>query len=144
MRNLLTIGLIYAMTVLSGCVTSSTGQKTLDVERVARIAGAAAQIGSQAYLQKHPDQLASFVVAYEALGALDASGNYEPAAFAAALQNLPIKELQGPDGSVYVSVALVVWDELATQTATVDKTTWVKPVLKSVRAGLGRTLGRTP
>lgn len=127
----------------TGCTTIS-GSNQLDVARVANIAGLAAQMGSTAYLQKNPEARPYFVSAYNGLGALDHAGNYDPAAFAEALKLLPIKELSGPNGNLYVLAAVLIWDELAQRSINVDKTLWVAPVLKSVRLGIGRALGIAP
>lgn len=136
------IGFIAA-TSFTGCV-SVGGTNQLDVARMAHIAGAAAHLGSAAYLSKNPEARPYFVSAFNALGALDHSANYDPAAFAEALKLLPIRELSGPNGNLYVLAAIIVWDELAQRSINVDRTTWVKPTLIAVRLGIGRALGIAP
>lgn len=136
------VGFIAA-TSFTGCV-SVGGSNQLDVARVANIAGLAAQMGSTAYLQKNPEARPYFVASFNALGALDHAGEYDPAAFAEALSMLPIKELSGPNGNLYVLGAILIWDELAQQSVNVDKATWVAPVLRAVRLGIGRALGIAP
>ncbi|MDB6030227.1 MAG: hypothetical protein JWM16_565, partial [Verrucomicrobiales bacterium] len=84
-----------------GAVTNLT--RVPDVERIARVAGAAAELGSQAWLNEHPNDRRYFIVANEALKGLVNSANYDPAAFAQALQVLPMKELRGPQGSIYIT-----------------------------------------
>lgn len=127
----------------TGCTTIS-GSNQLDVARVAHIAGAAAHLGSAAYLSKNPEARPYFIASFNALGALDHAGEYDPAAFAEALSMLPIKELSGPNGNLYVLGAILIWDELAQQSVNVDKSTWVAPVLRAVRLGIGRALGIAP
>lgn len=137
------IGIGFTGASTTGCVSVS-GTNRLDVARVASIAGKAAQIGSMGRLQKHPEERPYFVSSYNALGALDHASNYDPAAFAEALKMLPIKELSGPDGNLYVLGAVFLWDELAQQSYALDRTLWVQPVLRAVRLGIGRALGIAP
>lgn len=136
------VGFIAA-TSFTGCV-SVGGTNQLDVARVSQIAGLAAQMGSTAYLQKNPEARPYFVVVYNSLGVLDANGNYDPVQFAEALRQLPVRELQGPNGSLYIIAAVFLWDELAQQSVSIDKQLWVAPVLRSVRSGIGRALGIAP
>lgn len=138
----LALGLATAgLLPLAGCKTAADGSRTVDSDRVSRIAGTAAQLGTTIYLAQHPEQRPSFAAAEQALTALADRQNYDPAAFSAALQGLPINELKGPNGSLYVSVALVVWDEVAAQATGVDKEELVKKTLVAVRDGLRRSLG---
>lgn len=130
-------------TLVTGCVTAPDGARTVDTQRVARLAGVAAEIGATAYLQKRPGDRLYFEAAANGLTALDATGDYDPAKFAAALQALPIRELRGPEGSLYVGLALVAWEELSAEAARLDKTDWVKPVLQRVQLGLERALAAT-
>lgn len=144
----LSVALLLAVSVattktFTGCTTVS-GSNQLDVARVANIAGLAAQMGSTAYLQKNPEARPYFVASFNALGALDHAGQYDPAAFAEALSMLPIKELSGPNGNLYVLGAILIWDELAQRSINVDRTLWVQPVLRAVRLGIGRALGIAP
>lgn len=138
------VGAIVTPVFMSINCATVNGTNQLDVARVANIAGLAAQMGSTAYLQKNPDDRSYFIAVYNGLGALDHAGNYDPAQFAAALQALPIKELSGPNGSLYVLAAIFLWDELAQQSYQLDSKLWVKPVLVAVRAGIGRALGIAP
>lgn len=100
-----------------GCKT--TGQDRLD--RAATIAGLAAFTGTSVYLAKNPKDRSYFEAARTAIKALIDSENFDPAALASALQKLPINELNGPNGSIYVSVAVVLWDSLAKDTISIDK-----------------------
>jgi hypothetical protein len=138
-----TWSVVMLAVMLVGCATGPNGQATVDVQRVARLAGVAAEVGATVYLQKHPGDRAYFQIAASALAALDASSDYDPAKFAAALQTLPIRELRGPEGSLYVGLAIVAWEELSAEAARLDKTVWVKPVLERVQLGLERALVAT-
>jgi hypothetical protein len=127
----------------AGCVTAPDGTRKLDVQRVANISGAAAELGAIAYLQKHPEGRIYFEAVVNGLAALDASGNYDPAAFARALQALPVKELKGPEGTLLVGAAIIAWDQLAAESARLDNSAWVKPVLLKVKDGLAKALVQT-
>ena len=124
----------------SGCVTTPGGQRALDVARVARIAGTAADFGAQVYLQQHPEAAPAFRLAENVLTSLIDAENWDPAAFASALRSLPVKELRSPEGALLASAAVLLWDELAAESRTLDKTQWVRPVMLSVRNGLRRAL----
>lgn len=123
---------------IAGCATG-TGKP--DIERVARLVGSATLIGTQAYLIGHPQARTAFVASRAALRTLQADGNYDPLAFAAAFQNLPISGLQGEYGALYISVALVAWDELRAEAIALDRPDWVKPVLDAAIVGFDRALG---
>lgn len=127
----------------SGCTTTSSGTRVVDVQRVARLAGVAADVGSRVYIQHHPADRALFVVTEAALADLDSRGDYDPVKFAAALQTLPIKALTGPDGSLLIGVALVAWDELSALSEPLTTKEWVQPVLQKVRDGLARAIAAT-
>lgn len=141
---IITVTFVVAVgTTITGCV-SVGGTNRIDVARVAAIAGAAAQMGTTASLNQDAKNRPYFEVVYNALGALDHAENYDPAQFAAALQTLPVRELRGPNGSLYIIAAVFLWDELAQQSYQLDNRVWVAPILKSVRAGIARALGITP
>jgi hypothetical protein len=139
----------------SGCVTRpvvTTGAdgssvtnlvKGPDIARISRLSGTAAQLGSLAWLSKNPNDRSYFATANEALKGLINSGNYDPAAFASALQGLPIKELKGSEGSLYISVAIVVWDEAIQSAQGLDRQELVAATLKAVQQGIQRTLDAT-
>jgi hypothetical protein len=114
-----------------------------DIARISRLSGTAAQLGSLAWLSKNPGDRAYFATANEALKGLINSGNYDPAAFASALQGLPIKELKGSEGSLYISVAIVVWDEAIQSAQGLDRQELVAATLKAVQQGIQRTLDAT-
>jgi hypothetical protein len=127
----------------SGCVTRPDGTKGPDIARISRLSGTAAQLGSLAWLSKNPNDRSYFATANEALKGLINSGNYDPAAFASALQGLPIKELKGSEGSLYISVAIVVWDEAIQSAQGLDRQELVAATLKAVQQGIQRTLDAT-
>jgi hypothetical protein len=136
---LLSLMLAASMTLGPGCATTSTEDGSA---RAARLAGVAANLGTTVYLSQNPAARPAFEQAYAALSALEANGNFDPAAFAEALSVLPIDELKGPEGQLYISVAIVLYEELKANSIAVNTPEWVKPVLSSVKAGLGRALGK--
>jgi hypothetical protein len=149
----LAIGLALALLV-PGCATrpvvTTTNGVTVtnlvqgpDIARISRLSGTAAQLGSLAWLTKNPNDRAYFATANEALKGLINSGNYDPAAFASALQGLPIKELKGSEGSLYISVAIVVWDEALQSAEGLNRQELVAATLKAVQSGIQRTLDAT-
>lgn len=141
----ITISCALLIACLSGCVTAPTGERVVDVARVARLSGVAAELGATMYLEKNPSARPYFEASLAAVAALDASGDYNPSRFADALKGLPVRELQGKEGSLYIGLAVVAWGELSVEAerANLDKAEWVRPVLKSVRLGLERALANT-
>jgi hypothetical protein len=107
---------------------------------VATLAGLAAQEGTKRRLAAHPEERPAFMAAQVALTRLVDQKNYDPAAFADALSKLPINELKGDTGSVYISAAVVVWDEIANEAEGVQKQEQVRLVATAVRDGIGRGL----
>lgn len=135
---------LFALATLSaylGCVTGPDGNEAPDVARIARLIGSATTLGTQAYLIKHPEARPAFEFTRTALKTLQANGNYDPVAFAQAFQNLPINELRGDYGALYVSLAIVAWDELRAEAVSLDQQTWVAVVLSEAVKGFDRALG---
>lgn len=135
----LVTGALVLMAALQGCKTVN-GKQQVDADRVAMILGQAAQLGTSYYLRAHPDQRQPFVLAEQALTRLVDTQNYDPVAFSDALQRLPVNELSGPNGSLYVSAAIVAWDQVAASATTLDKNELVKKSLIAVTAGLHKAL----
>jgi hypothetical protein len=146
---------VTAAAGFTGCVTkavvttSANGAsitnfvRVPDVARISRLAGGAAQLGSQAWLAKNPNDRRYFVIANESLKGLVDSQNYDPAAFAQALSVLPMKELQGPEGSIIISGALLVWDEALASSTGLNRIELVAATLKKVQEGIQKTLDAT-
>ncbi len=133
--------LVLALTLSLGCSTvPSTPEARL--ARVARISGVAASVGASSYLASNPQSRPAFEAAHAALTKLEADGNFNPDTFAEVLRGLPIDELKGPEGEIYISLAIVLWEEVKAESVALNTPEWVKPVLTSVRAGLGRALGK--
>ncbi len=131
---------IVCVMLATSCVTGPDGKRQVDADRVSRIAGHAAAIGSAAYLTAHPEQRPAFIVAEQALTGLIEQENYDPVAFSTALQALPTDALRGKEGALYVSVAVVVWDEAIAAATKLDQETLVRKTMIAVRDGLRRAL----
>jgi hypothetical protein len=144
--------LIVSAALLSGCTTTMVVKqnadgtittntiKKADIARVARIAGDAARIGAAIYMQEHPEARAQFALAYSILDSLIRDENYDPLKFREALAGLPFDRFKGSAGELYITLAVIVWDELAHEFIAVNEKAWAKPVMVSVRDGLGRAL----
>lgn len=91
--------LAIPLCLLFGCSTL-TPEK---VNNLAVLAGTAASIGAQLYLQAHPEQKPAFDLAIVALNAFLASGGANPSQFANLLSSLPTNTLPGPTADLYVS-----------------------------------------
>lgn len=115
-----------------------------DSERISKIAGNAAQVGSFAYLRAKPGDRVYFVLANENLKSLINSSNYDAGALSSALSSLPIKELKGEQGAIVVMTAqMIVEDALDSAKDVVTKRELVAAVLFKVQAGIQRALDAT-
>jgi hypothetical protein len=135
MKKLLGLGLVLLM----GC-TSLTPER---VSLLAAIAGQAAQIGAANWLIKHPDQRPAFDAVILALTALVQGGVTDQRAYVEVLNSLPTATLAGPEGAVYVTDALVVYDFDSDQPTRIKGAAEV-PVRKAVIAGLKRGMAPKP
>jgi len=135
--------IVSALLFFTGCVTAPDGTKQVDYNRVANIAGVAADIGTRAVLAKNPEHRADFAAVEQALNALIDAKNYDPAAFSAALSSLRVRELKGPNGQIIISAAVIIWDEAAQFATGLDQRTLVALTLTRVRDGIHRALAST-
>lgn len=130
-------GLCLLLVFLLGC-TSLTPER---IGVISAIAGQAAQLGIQLWLEQHPThrKAVEFTVQEFANGVKEGKTNPVPV-----LHRLPTSSLAGPHGDVYVSGdRLVVWDaELNKGVAATGEAE--KPVLREVLAGLKRGVATMP
>jgi hypothetical protein len=141
--------------ILTGCVnravvtTGADGvsvtnfQKVVDVERVARLAGNAAQLGTAWAVVAHPETRGDIEAAVMGLQVLQDGKNYDPAAFAAVMQKLPFITMQGQEGAIYISVGVAIWDEAVQEAEPLLKKELVQAVLPRVLKGMKTGLGQT-
>jgi hypothetical protein len=134
----LAISLILA--TATGCRTAPPQQAT---QRMAAIAELAAYTGAGLDLVDHPQRRIYYEASVAALDGMLKDRNYSPAAFAAALQKLPVRELRGEKGALIVGAAVLLWDQYAAEIVNLDQEQTVKPVVVSVRNGLARALDST-
>ena len=130
------------LTFTPGCKSTSTGEVPRSVRVVSSIAETAAYFGTVKRLQDHPGEREIFNVAVLALQRLVDQQNYDPIAFAEALKGLPINELSGPDGDIYISTIVGVWDAFLQDTIALDQSTVVGPVISKVLSGMRRGIER--
>lgn len=122
---------LAALVLVQGCTFFQQHQTAL-----VTLSRTAAQLGTQTWLKSHPGDKPLFVASEAAITRFIDSGSSDPAAFAAALQGLPINELKGTNGSLYVSAVIVLWDELAAQATSVTQAAEVRAVALAVRDGI--------
>jgi hypothetical protein len=132
--------------------TNTITQKVPDVAQMQTIAKSAAYIGTQVWLNGlppsvpgHPADRTKFLLVRNSLQTLIAAGNFNATALTAALQSLPVTQLQGPSGTLIVGEAVILWDQYGQQLASLDKAqvfnTYVLPVAQSILDGLNMALG---
>jgi hypothetical protein len=126
----------------TGCASSNSQTPEQRAARVAMVAELAAYSGTTVYLEKHPDKRPYFVAANAALGNLLSSTNVTPAQLAEALQGLPVRELQGSQGSLIVGNAVILYDSLLRENVNMDANVYLRPVITSIHSGLTRALAQ--
>lgn len=133
-------------------VVSSTVPDAAVVQIVATTAKSAAYLGTKVYLEGlpprlpgHPEARAQFDLARNSLKGLLALGSFSAGDLTSALQNLPIEELKGENGTLIVGEAVVLWDTYGRQLANLDKAQvfegYIKPVAQAILQGLDMALG---
>lgn len=138
-----TLGL-QLMWLFTGCATpgvrSTPADDAKSAARVGTVAELAAFTGTSAWLIKHPDDRKYFEASLAAVEVLAANGNASPEKLAAALAQLPIKELQGSEGTLIVGSAVILYDAYVADHVDLDANVYLRPVIDGVRNGLARAL----
>ena len=151
----LMLGSIGCSTVVSTRADGTIAtNKVPDVQMMVSLAKSAGYLGTSVYLNglgdgskvpAHPQARPQFETARLAVRTLLAAGSFSPADLTAALQALPIKELQGDQGTLVVGEAVILWDTYGQQLANLDKAkvfeTYIKPVAQGLLDGLDMALG---
>jgi len=160
----LLLGAVLAASVpVTGCKTvvstDPTGKtvtnRVPDQVAITIAAGAAksaAYLGTKIYLEGLPPRLAGhpqdrdkFETARSSVKSLIAAGSFSSADLTAALQGLPIKELQGSEGTLIVGQAVILWDTYGRLLANLDKAqafqAFVLPFAQAIADGLDLALG---
>lgn len=162
--------LFSAVVASAAIVVTSTGCKTVvstdangvtstnkvpDQVAIATATGivqSAAYLGTTIYLQgippnvpAHPNDRQAFETARTSVKALIAAGTFTSADLTAALQALPIKELQGGNGTLIVGEAVTIWDSYGRLLTSLDKAQafqqFILPFAQAVANGLDQALG---
>jgi hypothetical protein len=134
------------LTLFTGCATLPDG--STDVEKTLRRVGNAAELaaytGTTLHLADNPTDRPKFEIAVRALDALSNTNNFDPAALAAVLQSLPIRELQDPKAKIIIGSAIMLYEFELKELIPVEQPLYVAAVLQRVRNGLRRGLDATP
>jgi hypothetical protein len=131
LRFIQAAGTAALLLIIAGCALFSS--KTLQT-----LAGNAAYYGTVRHLRENPNDVEIFTTATLGLQRLVDDQNYDPIAFADALKGLPVDELAGPEGELYVSTFIVLWDATVQDAQSLDKAAVVKPVVEQVLSGIRR------
>lgn len=134
MKNILAPLALAAAVTLAGCTTLSTEQKLAVVKTVAT---EAAYVGASYDLRANPQHQAAFVLTVESLRGLANAGNYDPAAFRAALAGLPA--LHGATGALIDAGATLY--SVSIGFVDLSSAPYVKAALEGIIAGLDDALG---
>jgi len=108
------------------------------------VAKNATYIGSTYWLKSHPQDREKFELARKSITTLIAAGSFDTAALTTALQNLPIRELQGDTGVLIIGGAIELWDVYGRELGKLDQgkvfETYILPVAQSILTGLDLAL----
>lgn len=140
MKNIILASVIIS---LCGCSIFKPAQptETQRIERVAAIAELAAYTGTALRLVDHPEDRPKFLAASDALAAATTT---DPAALQRVLATLPVKELRGEKGAVIVGAAVLLYETELKRLTSIDQSSFVGAVSKSVRSGIARALVDIP
>lgn len=137
------VAALIAAVSLTGCATNGTTSTTTPEQKAARlqtVAEVAAFSGASVWLKKHADDRPAFEAAHAALSVLVAGSAVSPVQVSEALAGLPIKELKGEEGAIYVGIATIVYDAYLRENVNLDGEINVKAFVTGLHAGLNRAL----
>lgn len=144
--NKTAVTLLAALTILlGGCTTLPDGGKTVDVDRLARVSGRAAYIGSVVWLSKKPEDRGKFTSAVQALKVVESMESPDGSALAAAMSDLTeVKRLDdGGTAILYVEAVCLLWDEVLASKIPLKQPELVKKAAPQIRSGIERALEAT-
>jgi hypothetical protein len=132
-----------------GCATSSprtplTPEQRAEQKaaRLQAITEAAAFAGATVWLAKHPDDRAKFEMARDGLSMLTGGeSTISQTQLADLVRKLPIKELQGEQGALYVGLAMIAYDAYLKEHIHIDGNANVRAAAVGLHSGLTRALG---
>lgn len=133
MKHLRTLSVLILALVISGCASINL------LDELAADANLAAYIGASVDIADNPERKPFYAASVSLLDSLIRDENYEPAAFMAALTNLPVKELKGSKSTLIVGSAVALWNRAAAR-IDINKSELVKRVAPAVRDGLRRAV----
>lgn len=132
----------FALLVGGGCVTNPvSGEREVDVNRVARASGMIVYFASSLYLAQNAGEVEKFELAVKALDALEAAGSTNAVDFAVALQKLPLRVFSAPDGELYMLGIDFVVQEFKELTR-INTPPLVRACNQQIRAALVRAIER--
>ena len=136
----------------SGVASTNRVPDQMAIDLAAGAARSAAYLGTKIYLEGipprlagHPNDRQAFETARASVKTLIAAGTFSSSDLTTALQGLPIKELQGGEGTLIVGEAVVLWDQYGRLLANLDKAqafkSFVLPFAQAIADGLDLALG---
>jgi hypothetical protein len=137
---------VIVLAAIGGCTTTADGQKHLDMALVCPIANGAGQFGTAAALQAYPQYRPAFVAARDGLRLISITNGISADDLASVLKLIPVKQLQGTNGSLLMSGGgVMVFGLLQGEIGKVDKKQLmardVAPLAGCIAAGMTAGLG---
>jgi hypothetical protein len=119
----------------AGCTTTRTPQTPEQrAQQLAGIANIAAWVGTVEHLKQHPKDRPYFVATEVALAHVLGSTNATPADLAAALQNLPVKELRGPYGAIIIAAVVTISEGVSREP--IEQNVYLRKIIEAIRDGI--------
>lgn len=122
----------------TACTT--TDHATVTVSDAAEVANLAAYAGAAIHLAEHPEDAPYFRAAVHALDGALASPDWQPATLAEALSALPVTELQGNRGRIYITAGVQLWISASRRLMLIDESGDARTIAMSIRDGLAQAL----
>lgn len=137
LRRWLQGGVLALALAMAGCAGMQFGRTT------SVIGATAVDLGATRHLRAHPEDWVIFAAALQGLEGLASTNNFDPAAFAAVLRQLPVDEFNGPDGDLYVSAVVAVWSAAVQDAVSINDVEAVRNLFGPVLQGLRNAVQRT-
>lgn len=136
----LSILLIAALLLITGCATTAPTQQT--VQKASAAIVVVAKRGARYELSRDPNSRAYFEAAEVALTVALADGDYNPNHLEDALRNISINEIKKPEIAEAIGAALDLYrieygDSIGQK---IDQVSYLRPILTSFRDGISLAL----
>ncbi len=133
---------LFALTLIA-LALATTGCKSFN-NNLGPIAQLASYTGSSIDLNKNPNHCTNYVAVIGNLTVLDMAGVYDLGSFTVALQPLPVKQLEGPNGTLILGGSAILLNLAGSNLLGTNQANVVKPILQGTKIGLTQAVLEHP